>query len=214
MLEKTASICHLCSTGMRNFPVPGACKTYGFHTIDRNKNYSETSFGAVLGVLLSCCASLMLHLQENSALHSSPCSAGSASEKWIFTMGARYCLDLHHSLWSVTTWPFVIKNALLFHLLLVFQILMDDLAKVLDPGKGKESTQNAVRWGMDSFAPHTIGGNTIFWEMGNDFKLALSLVWTGIWNNFADTEQVRSVFWWVFPSVFWRNRIINAVNGH
>lgn len=81
-------------------------------------------------------------------------------------MGARYCLDLHHYLWSsVTTWHFVIKNTLLFNLLFLFQTLMDDLAKDLDARKGKESillSQNAAGWDMDSFVPHTTGGNTIF----------------------------------------------------
>lgn len=49
--------CHFCSTRMRNFPVPGACKTCGSHT-----------------VLLSFCAGLMFHRQGNPALHSSECS--------------------------------------------------------------------------------------------------------------------------------------------
>lgn len=93
---------------------------------------------------------------------------------------------------------------------------MAKVAKVLDSGKGKENvplSQNAVGWGMDSFAPHTMGGNLLR-DGDLDFTLALSLVWTGISNNFADTEQVRSVLWWAFPSVFWRSLIVNDVNGH
>lgn len=54
MLEKTASICHLCSTGMRNFPVPGACKTYGFHYRQEQElfwDFSWSCFGCVAFLL-------------------------------------------------------------------------------------------------------------------------------------------------------------------
>lgn len=119
--------------------------------------------------------------------------ADSARERRIFTMGARYCLDLHRFLWSsVTTWYFVMKNTLLFNLLFLFQTLMTwQRCKTRQSEHPSQPKCNG--WGMDSFAPHTIRGNTIFWDGKLDFKLPLHLFWTGIWNNFADTEKVRNV---------------------